>query len=408
MLFVLGLCSHTIAQERQIIQGYCKDENGKAIENVSVYAHDSLLVSVTDNKGRFTYTHAKVGEILRFAHMVFEPTYYTIKKRDINGRDLNVKMNIRSHELLEVEITANAPHVAYDNPVMTVLDYVIRDDGIFMIVYRRRHCSLLHLSFDMDTLHEMPISSQYKIINRDAFGDIYALNDYQASQIGFMETDDGKQMMMNFYYSMPRKEFYEKFSTIVTATDSVYITGWRHFFGTGVSYYRNILGHDNEPALLHYIEDEEAASSIRRIQGHWEADFIEPVYAPIYAIDNRFYLFAFVDHETLVFDAEGNQLNRYPLTFHEYRNWRGKMVPDRRWKQNILVDAARKEFYTIFVNDGLGTLNHINLKTGTVKPVMDLSGYPFAEMVRVYNGTLYFLYPRGQNHRKALYQVRIE
>jgi hypothetical protein len=49
MLFVLGFCSHTIAQERQIVQGYCKDENGKAIENVSVYAHDSLLVSVTDN-----------------------------------------------------------------------------------------------------------------------------------------------------------------------------------------------------------------------------------------------------------------------------------------------------------------------------------------------------------------------
>ena len=408
LYFALGFFSLATAQERQIVQGYCKDENGKAIENVSVYAHDSLLIAITDSKGRFTYTHAKAGEILRFAHIVFESTYYTIKKKDINGKNLNVKMNIRSHELLEVEITANAPHVAYDNPVMTVLDYVIRDDGIYMIVYRRRHCSLLHLSFDMDTLHEMPISSQYKIINRDAFGDIYALNDYQASQIGFMETDEGKQMLMNFYYSMPRKEFYEKFSTIVTATDSVYITGWRHYFGTGLSYYRNILGHDYEPILLHYIEDEEAASSIRRIQGRWEADFIEPVYAPIYAIDDRFYLFAFVDHETLVFDAEGNLLNRYPLTFHEYRNWKGKMVPDRRWKQNILVDAARKEFYTIFVNDGLGTLNHIDLKTGTVKPVMDLSGYPFAEMVRVHNGTLYFLYPKGQNHRKALFQVRID
>ena len=408
MLFCLGFISLAKAQERQIIQGYCKDENGNAIENVSVYAHDSLLIAITDDKGHFTYTHAKAGEILRFAHMVFEPTYYTIKKKDINGKNLNVKMNIRNHELLEVEITANAPHIAYDNPVMTVLDYVIRDDGIYLIVYRRRHSSLLHLSFEMDTLHEMPIPSQYKIINRDAFGDIYALNDYQASQIGFMETDDGKQMMMNFYYSMPRKEFYEKFSTIVTATDSVYITGWRHFFGTGLSYYRNILDHDNEPILLHYIEDEEAASSIRRIHGRWEADFIEPVYAPIYAIDNRFYLFAFVDRETLVFDTEGNLLERYPLTFHEYRNWRGKMVPDRRWKQNILVDAARKEFYTIFVNDGLGTLNRIDLKTGTVKPVMDLSGYPFAQNVRIYNGVLYFIYTTGDNHRKSLYQVRIE
>ena len=408
LLFCLGMVFRAAAQERNVVQGVCKDEDGRVIENVSVYAHDSVLVAITDPKGRFTYAHAHAGEILRFAHLVFEPTYYTIKKKDINSKSLNIKMDIRSHTLFEVEVTANAPHVAYDNPVMTVLDYVIRDDGIYMIVYRRQHSSLLHLSFEMDTLHEMPISSHYKTINRDSFGDIYALNDYQASQVGFMEMEDGKQMLMNFYYSMPREEFYEKFSTIVTATDSVYITGWRHFFGTGISYYRNILGHDNEPILLHYIEDEESASSVRKIRGSWEADFIEPIYAPIYAIDNRFYLFAFVDHETLVFDTEGKVLERYPLTFHEYRKWNGKMEPDRRWKQNILVDAARKEFYTIFVNDGLGTLNRIDLKTGTVKPVMDLSGYPFAEMVRVYNGVLYFLYPRGQNHRKALYQVRIE
>ena len=408
LLFSLVSVFQATAQERAIIQGYCKDENGKPIENVSVYAHDSLLVSITDANGRFTYTHAKAGEILRFAHMVFEPTYYTIKKKDINGKNLTVNMNIQSHKLLEVEITANAPHVAYDNPVMTVLDYVIRDDGIYMIVYRRSDCSLLHLSFDMDTLHEMPISSHYEIINRDAFGDIYVLDDYQASQVGFMELDNGKQTLMNFYYSMPRKEFYEKYSTIVTATDSVYITGWRHFFGTGISYYRNILGHDNEPILLHYIEDEEAAGSIRKIKGRYEADFIEPVYAPIHAIDNKFYLFAFIDHETLVFDTDGNLLERYPLTFHEYRKWNGKMEPDRRWKQNVLADVARKEFYTIFVNDGLGTLNRINLRTGTVTPVMDLSGYPFAQNVRIYNGTLYFLYPKGQNHHKALYHVKIE
>ncbi len=71
LLLGLGFIHQIVAQERQIIQGYCKDNNGKAIENVSVYAHDSLLIAITDGKGRFTYTHAKAGEILRFAHMVF-------------------------------------------------------------------------------------------------------------------------------------------------------------------------------------------------------------------------------------------------------------------------------------------------------------------------------------------------
>ena len=142
LLFGFGFIARVTAQERAIVQGYCVDENGKAIENVSVYVHDSLLVSITDNQGRFTYGHAKTSEKLRFAHMVFEPSYYTIKKKDINGKHLTVKMNTRSHELLEVEVTANAPHVAYDNSVMTVLDYTLRDDGIYLIAYRRRNSTL--------------------------------------------------------------------------------------------------------------------------------------------------------------------------------------------------------------------------------------------------------------------------
>ena len=406
----LLLAANIYAQERQIIQGCCKDENDKPIENVSVYVHDSLLVSITDAQGRFTYGHAKEGEKLRFAHMVFEQAYYTIKGKDINGKNLTVRMRTKSHELLEVQVTAQAPHIAYDNPVMTVIDYTLRDDGIYLIAYRRRYSTLLHLSFDMDTLHEMKISSRYKYLTKDAFGDIYAINDYQASLVGFMELENGEKLLMNFYHSMSRKEFYDKFAAIVAASDSIFVTGQRHFFNTGLGYYRYHYGRDEEPKLLHYIEDDEAAGSIRWHNGHYEVqpEFIEPVYAPIYAIDNKFYIFAYIDNETVVFDAAGNELERHPLTFHEYRNWNGKMEPDRRWKRKMLVDAARKEFYTFFVTDGVYTLKRIDLKTGTATSVMDLSGYPFAQNMRIHDGVLYFIYPTGINHRKALYQVRIE
>ena len=411
LLFGLVFAFQAKAQERQIVQGYCKDENGKAIENVSVYAHDSLLVSVTDEQGRFTYGFAKAGEKLRFAHMVFEPTYYTIKDKDINGKNLTIKMKTKSHELLEVEVTANAPHIAFDNPEMTVIDYTLREDGIYMIVYRRRHCSLLHLSFDMDTLHEMPISSRYKYLTKDAFGDIYAINDYQASQVGFIEYGNGKKGQMNFYHSMPRKTFYDKFSTIVAASDSVFITGRYFYYNKEMGYYRNWLGSDKEQELLHYIVDEEGRDDIslmirtKRGIDYWATGRI---YNPIYAIDNKFYLFAYTDHETIVFDAMGNELERYPLTFHEYRKWNGKMEPDRRWKQKMMYDMARKEFYTFFVNDGIYTLKRIDLKTGTATAVMDLNRYPFAQNMRIHDGILYFIYPTGYNKRKALYQVRID
>jgi hypothetical protein len=61
------------AQERTILQGKCVNENGRAIENVSVYYHDTLLVSITDENGGFTFENAKAGDKLRFAHMAYEP-----------------------------------------------------------------------------------------------------------------------------------------------------------------------------------------------------------------------------------------------------------------------------------------------------------------------------------------------
>ena len=412
LLFVLFSAFRATSQERTIVQGYCKDENGKAIENVSVYVHDSLLVSITDEQGRFTYSHAKAGMKLRFAHMVFEPTYYTIKEKDINGKNLTIKMKTKSHELLEAVVTANAPHIAFDNPVMSVIDYTIREDGIYLLVYRRRNSSLLHLSFDMDTLHELPISSRYKHLNKDAFGDIYALNDYQASLVGFMELENGKKMMMNFYHSMSRNDFYDKFATIVAASDSVFITGRYFLYNKEMSYYCNKLGSDEAPRELHRIVDEDALDDIWLMlhtggigKNYW---ITNRIYNPIYAVDNKFYVFAYTDHESLVFDAMGNELERNPLIFHEYRKWNGQMEPDQHWKQKMLMDAARKEFYTFFVNDGVYTLKRINLKTGTATSVMDLSGYPFAEDMRIHNGVLYFIYPTGVNRRKALYRVQLE
>ena len=410
LLAFLLMTIHLPAQEPSIVQGYCKDENGKAIENVSVYVHDSLLVSISDDKGRFTLDHAKAGEKLRFAHMVFEPTYYTIKEKDVNGKDLTVKMKTRNHELLEVEVTANAPHIAFDNPVMTVIDYTLREDGLYLLVYRRRNSALLHLSFYMDTLDEFPISSRYKQLYKDPFGDIHAISDYQACKLEFLYYKGKKEMGLGV--PMSRTRFYDKYSPIVAASDSVYITGKYYYYNKELGYYYNKPFSKEDPHELCYIVDEEGCDDIWLMlrtggfgNNFWVTD---PIYNPIYEIDNKFYVFAYTDNETIVFDAVGNELEHYPLSFHEYRKWNGKMEPDRRWKQKMMVDVARKEFYTFFVNDGIYTLKRIDLKTGTATAVMDLSGFPFAQKMRIHDGVLYFIYPTGINRRKALYQVRIE
>ena len=414
LFFGLGFVYKAVAQEHSIVHGIYKKEKGKAIENVSVYTHDSLLVAITDENGCFTYMHAKAGDQLRFAHMVYEPAFYTIKDEDLNSKPVNISIKTKKHELHEVEVTANAPQIAFDNPVMTVLDYVICDDGIYMLAYRRRNSTLLHLSFDMDTLHELKISSEYKNVFKDFYGFVHVVGNNKACQVSFTGFSEGKKKEMYLFPPIPTSRFYQLYGPIITASDSVVITGRYAFFGLE-QYYYCVTPTADTVYMLYHIVDEMARDDFMAAQDDrfycMAVNFfphILYIFNPIFSIDNKFYLFAYTDCETIVFDAVGNELERHPLTFHMHKKWNGNLETDKRWKKKMMADEARKEFYSYFVNDGLCTLMHIDLETGAASPIIDLSGYPFAEMMRVHDGVLYFLYPTGINHRKALYQVRID
>ncbi len=414
---VLMFAFRSIAQENRYLQGVCLNEKGRAIENVSVYVNDSLLVSITDENGHFALSQPTIGQKIRFAHIVYEPTTYTIREKDLIGKELKIEMKTKDYELLEVEITGNAPHIAFDNPVRSVLDYVIGDDGIYLIAYRRRNTELLHLSFEMDTLHAMTISSSYKNLYRDFYGFIHVISDEYACQLGYTETADGRNKDMFLYAPISIEKFYHDYAPIVAASDKVVITGRYGFYGLEQYYYCVTPTADTMYPLYHIVDEVVLDDVLRSSRGQVDSFYFYAInffphllyiYNPIYSIDNKFYLFAYTDRETIVFDSVGMAVESYPLVYHERRHWTGDMVVDKRWKKSMMVDRARKEFYSFFINDGLCTLMRIDLPTGTATPVLDLSGYPFAEQLKVHNRVLYFLYPTGNNHRQALYQVNIE
>ena len=416
LLFCLGLMCPLKAQERVVVCGYCKNEKGQPVENVSVYRNHNQLVAISDENGRFVCEHAMAGENLRFAHIVYENAYYVVKENDLNGDPVTIHLETKLHELLEVNITANAPSKAFDNPVKSVLDYVIRKDGIYLIAYRRKNTSLLNISFDHDTLQELKVPSDMQYLFKDFYDDIHILGDENAYQIGFTKENTGRDTKMELTYDMPRDQFVKLFSPILAVSDSVVITGKYSFYYLEQYYYCITPTADTIYLLTHIVDEERrddlllqiATKSFDRFTLMSMNLFPDPIYNPIYEIDNKFYLFAFTADETIIFDAVGHELERHPLTFHRKTKWNGKTMQDKSWKKKILVDEGAGQFYTYMVNDGLVTIKRINLEEGTAEPVIDLHGYPFAEKMQVYDGVLYFLYPTGNNNHRALYQVSLE
>ena len=82
ILFILLFVASIVlkAQNATVVQGVIKNEKGKAIENVSVYVQDPVLVSISDENGKFAYNRAKAGDKIRFVHIGYEPTYYTVNE----------------------------------------------------------------------------------------------------------------------------------------------------------------------------------------------------------------------------------------------------------------------------------------------------------------------------------------
>lgn len=248
----------------------------------------------------------------------------------------------------------------------------------------------------------------------DFWGFVHVVSNEYACQVGFTETSDGRKKDMFLYAPIALETFYKNYGPIVAASEKVVITGRYAFYGME-QYYYCVTPTADTVYLLEHIVDEDARDDFISAYDDkfyfFAANFFPSmlyIYNPVYSVDNKFYLFAYTDGETIIYDEVGKELERYPLTFHHQTKWTGKTKVDKRWKKAMMVDRARKEFYSFFVDDGLCTLIRINLQTGTATSVLDLSGYPFAEMLRIHNRVLYFLYPTGNNHRQALFQVAIE
>ena len=74
----------------------------------------------------------------------------------------------------------------------------------------------------------------------------------------------------------------------------------------------------------------------------------------------------------------------------------------------MMMDAPQNKFYTAFEEEGIMTIKEIDTKTGKASDVVRLLNFHYVDNPKVHNGILYFLYPTGYDHRKALYKMMLD
>ena len=150
-LVILILLHYSASAQNNVIKGLVLDERNKPVRDVGIYSIDSTFLTLTNGDGQFTLTKSQPGDTIYTRHLSFTSTTYIIDSLDLNKR-IVLKVKFDEKSLPEVEIYGSAPHVAYNNKVVSVMDFEINEKGIYLLARRRRNNALLHLNFACDTL----------------------------------------------------------------------------------------------------------------------------------------------------------------------------------------------------------------------------------------------------------------
>lgn len=142
---LLLMCIPIIAQEHALVQGYCKDENNKPVENVNISIVNTQYGTSTDAKGHYElplYDRTKTIN-LYYSCIGYQDTLVSLTPKQLQRDTINISFRLRkmSYDLQEVGVTAYSDF--YRSPRGTnIADIAFADDRIFVLENRAKSSSL--------------------------------------------------------------------------------------------------------------------------------------------------------------------------------------------------------------------------------------------------------------------------
>ena len=415
---LLFLCGMTLyAQNSVDIEIKIINDNDEPMQSVSARSENDYLLGVSDWRGELTLHSMNVGDVIYFSHVAYHEMEHIITKDDIKNKSLTVKMFMKFYELPEVTIVENIPRVAYNNKVVSVADYEMNEQGIYLLAHRMRNYSLLHLSYDFDTLAEIELPRKFDRFYKDVYDQIHVLSQDSAYWVGTMMRGD-EYVGMILTMGIRIEQFDYIHAHVSAATDQVIITHLYSNRGQELFYFD--IGENEEKkidtTLLEHIRWEEGCMLMENVRkfgpmgwkGEAQVLFEKPIYDPVFNMNNEIFVFNFEDNIINHYDNRAEKLNTFPLTFHKQNSWNNKVRLVEGWNKKVLMDEHNSSFYAVFLNQGVTTLKKIDVAHGTVSNSAVLGGFPFVEKLKIYNGKAYFLYANDYTNNKRLYEVAIE
>lgn len=434
------------------------DSTAKPIPDVAVYDAKNNLRSVTDGDG-VAKIAVRQGEMLYFSHLSFLRQAYCVDKRKlIDIDDLRnfaiITLKAKANPLSEVMVVENVPHLAYENERVWANDFIVRQEGIFLIIDDPAYHLLLFLNHKQDTLAKLDIRPKFDKLYQDVFDNVHICSSDSAYQV----LCDGRDLSLGFGISI--ETFRQKLEPVKALTDSIMVLQKYSNMQQELVYFKvnrnnskisvmadlsgaslemarslridayrdqkikqmlaeNPLFGENDSDFAMYENDIDLAfngeSNLQECRDAKKLLYMrimfKPIYCPLFYIKDSIYIFDFQNNDMLKYDYLGKPTGQCEIDFHE-TGYFEKSALNKPWDKKLIVDAATGQCYAQFSTNGIVTLKEINLTNGKVKREIRLDKHSFPQNIQVYDSEVYYLYLNKRmavgKDKRSLYKMKLE
>ena len=335
-------------------------------------------------------------------------------------------MEIKTVELEPVTVTSEKTKLAYNNPRVVVFDYDFYKDYVLILIFENQKHKLKLIDDGGKDISSLTLPGKPEKLFKDCYGNIHVLGTDSTHQVKFDNTTislmEGHSIKKFNEYVIPlvlatnsnlfyktygphnqsityynydkAKSLKNKFKEIRNAEAESFAAYNHRGFRTVESipvYYQGAL-----TAGMTYRYLNSKSSNMYDTRGgiwryrtriDWDQEaFYQtiltiPIYVPLLQIADSLFLFDHVDDEALVYNSKGDLSRKFRISYHHQKGWRNELI----------VDNAKKEVYAKFVKNDKCFLQQINLTNGNPMATFNVEQL-FCKNIKIKDGYVYYLY----------------
>jgi carboxypeptidase-like protein len=438
LLFIFILINSIFAQDTLYkVSGKVIDEKTKLlISNVAVQIYGTLYGTATDSTGHFKFSIKDKDVLFKFSIIGYEDKYVRVNYKAYNG--FTITLPQKTNLLKEVVINGSPIETVVKSEDSNILDYEFYDDNILLITYRNdlTKSKLYLLSPSFDTLSRLKIPEEPTGLFKDCLGNnhivcensLYQIYLDSAFNLSLLPAQSIKKFADLLYSCVAEDSLNLYFikktgSKLIPSTIGAPIKTHNHtidyFYFNKLNKKSNHLVNIVDEKTKELREGEQRLEKQKEAAGMYETEHykitigggpgqdryfletiaIKEVFAPLYKLNNKIYVFDYINSNISNYSSKGELLSKVDIEFH-------KTKPMRSWKREMCVDEKTGKAFAIFELNGTTTIKEINITNGQINQSYQIP-FSFVKKIKAHDNYIYFLY-KGAQYSDTRYLSRLK